>query len=354
MLLHAAKYQSHFGGLWTDMANAHQEVKARLEKKLISTKEAELLDFWIDKGYVIIENAVSHDIVDGILSDMERAWETLDSRIKVERPNEAGSLDKTKRYEPGQKIVDVYAVFPTVREAIFSESIRRFLNIIFEQDILAFQSLYFERGSQQPLHQDPAYVKLSSPMKMAAAWIALENIEVNSGELIYYEGSHKIEEFLFDNIYKHWNGVNEDAHKEFLDSLHIKCKALNLPLKKFQPKKGDVLIWAADLVHGGSKIAHANSNITRRSLVTHYCPYDVNPSYFMHQPKNYQVKVNFRDDCYYSSAHYLLYQDMPEQAQQNIIQDSFQPELPKSEDVKLIEQIKKFVHHTKKIISLKD
>ena len=49
-------------------------------------------------------------------------------------------------------------------------------------------------------------------------------------------------------------------------------------LKKeiFRPKKGDALIWSADLVHGGSPIVEQN---TRRSFVTHWCPVSADPMY---------------------------------------------------------------------------
>ncbi|MBD2774698.1 phytanoyl-CoA dioxygenase family protein [Iningainema tapete] len=160
------------------------------------------------------------------------------------------------------------------------------------------------------MHQDPAYVVLSSPTKMAASWIALEDIEAGSGELIYYEGSHRIEEFLFKGIYKHWDGEDIEMHHEYLKTLHTKCQQMNLALKKFQPKKGDVLIWAVDLVHGGSEITHPNPNVTRRSLVTHYCPYDVNPNYFRFISDN-RVKVKFKEGCYYSSYHYKMSNSIP-------------------------------------------
>jgi hypothetical protein len=47
---------------------------------------------------------------------------------------------------------------------------------------------------------------------------------------------------------------------------------------RFAPRRGDVLIWSADLVHGGSSEMDPDS--TRRSLVTHYCPVDREPEYF--------------------------------------------------------------------------
>ena len=50
-----------------------------------------------------------------------------------------------------------------------------------------------------------------------------------------------------------------------------------LSIQRFQAKKGDVLIWAAGLMHGGSLVEQPAR--TRKSLVTHYCPADLHPMY---------------------------------------------------------------------------
>lgn len=68
---------------------------------------------------------------------------------------------------------------------------------MFERPAVGFQSLYFRWGSQQAVHQDTAFVKVSSPMEFAASWIALEDIKSGSGELEYYIGSHRLDDYCF-------------------------------------------------------------------------------------------------------------------------------------------------------------
>jgi len=41
----------------------------------------------------------------------------------------------------------------------------------------------------------------------------------------------------------------------------------------FMPKKGDVLLWHANFIHGGSEVAEPE--LTRKSLVCHYFSNDV-------------------------------------------------------------------------------
>ena len=52
-------------------------------------------------------------------------------------------------------------------------------------------------------------------------------------------------------------------------------EAAGCELVRFLPKKGDALIWHADLVHGGSP--RTDRDLTRWSLVSHFCPLDVGP-----------------------------------------------------------------------------
>ena len=52
-------------------------------------------------------------------------------------------------------------------------------------------------------------------------------------------------------------------------SLDANAGRFGLERKRLMARQGDVLIWHADLVHGGDPVSR---QITRRSIVTHYCP----------------------------------------------------------------------------------
>ena len=92
--------------------------------------------------------------------------------------------------------------------------------------LLLFQGLTFEKGSGQGLHQDTAYVVLDKPMELAAAWIALEDIAPDSGELMYLDGSHQMPEWKFGGKSKHFD---PDQHEVI-----IRGEAQALPLKEFE------------------------------------------------------------------------------------------------------------------------
>src|SRR6266516_4337125 len=74
----------------------------------------------------------------------------------------------------------------------------RFVELIFGAPAIAFQSLYFEYGSQQGLHRDPMFVVTDPPSHLLASWVALEDITPDSGPLAYVPGSQHLPWYEFE------------------------------------------------------------------------------------------------------------------------------------------------------------
>jgi ectoine hydroxylase-related dioxygenase (phytanoyl-CoA dioxygenase family) len=202
------------------------------------------------------------------------------------------------------RVVDSYAFYDSAREALFARPIVDFLRTIFEADPLLFQSLSFHKGSQQGMHQDTAYVVVSSPLRLAGVWIALEDVVEGSGELMYYRGSHRLPEYLFSGEHKHWKPERDgdEQHAEWGRLLNENAERLGMERQTFLARKGDVLIWSADLAHGGSPVT--DPELTRRSLVGHFCPDGVEPNYFTYRTDR-RTKVPYGGG-WYSSEYYDL------------------------------------------------
>jgi phytanoyl-CoA hydroxylase len=290
-------YRSPYGGLWIDRDDAPAMLRTGCEQGKLSPEKADRLESWRRHGYIVIEGAVPHDVIDRLNADIDAAWAGRHPRLHVEHwrggTSHIGTIAPDLRSIP-HKLLDLHSVSEASRQAIFSAPIRDFLRAIFSRPLLAFQSLTFERGTQQPVHQDAAYVAVSSLMEFAAAWIALEDIQPGSGELEYYEGSHQVPSYLFGGRRKRMP-PGADDHGRYLSYLHEEAARLALPLRRFLPKKGDALVWSADLAHGGAKVD--DPGLTRRSLVAHYCPADVKPGYFGHARVR---RARWSDDCEYS------------------------------------------------------
>jgi ectoine hydroxylase-related dioxygenase (phytanoyl-CoA dioxygenase family) len=202
------------------------------------------------------------------------------------------------------RVVDAYVHHESAAAALLSKPIVRFLRTVFEDTPLLFQSLTFGKGSQQRMHQDTAFVVTTSPLEFAASWIALEDIRPGSGELTYLDGSHRLPEYLFSGKYKHWNAKRDgdEQQSEWRELLYANAERMGFEQRTFLPKKGDVLIWSADLAHGGSPVT--DPSLTRKSLVGHYCPNRVDPFYFRLQPGR-RGKQPF-DECLYASQYYAV------------------------------------------------
>src|SRR5688572_11445490 len=272
------KFRSPFGGFWTDLSNADAILAGKLALREVSQTEASLLDAWRQNGFVILPGAVDEAAIDAALNDFERAYDG-ELQTKVSYWDDDGHhiepAQRTLRREKEAKLLDIYTVSEATQAIQFAPRLSRFLHILFERPPLAFQSLSFYYGSQQHLHQDTAFVRVSSPMEFVASWIALEDIQEGSGELQYYVGSHALPEYLFGG--KHlWAKPDDPELGLFSSRLVARAEASGLRLERFLPRKGDALIWSAALMHGGCIV---QSDSTRKSLVTHYCPADVQPMY---------------------------------------------------------------------------
>ena len=298
-----SEYFSRFGGLWTDRRDASEEIEGRLAAGAISDADADRLRHWIAHGYVILEQAVDPDACDALRADLARAFVEGDERLLMRSPAHEGFEPLRAGVETERaRVLDVYAFYESARVALFSEPIVHFLRSVFEDAPVLFQSLTFEKGSQQALHQDTAFVVTTSPLEFAASWIALEDVQPGSGELMYLDGSHRLPEYLYSGKYKHWDAQRDgdDEHDEWRRLVYANAERMGLQEKTFLPRKGDVLIWSADLAHGGSAVS--DPSLTRKSLVGHYCPNRVEPFYFKLRPDR-RAKGAF-DGGFYSSKYY--------------------------------------------------
>ncbi len=283
--------------------DAAEELERR-SSRLACDDEVENLRTWIERGYVILRGAVSPEIVERVDRDVQSAWDTVDGRVKIELNGVVSSLTPELRGEH-YKLVDLYVRSQAALDAAFAAPIRRFLELIFEDELLLFQSLSFERGSEQPIHQDTAYVVVAPPMAFAASWIALEDVQPGSGELAYHPGSHRFPEKVFKGGARNWNRKRDglEARDQYEAALHTEARAQGIELEKFLPKKGDVLLWSADLAHGGTQVS--DRNLSRRSLVSHYCPAQARPYYTTYIPGSH-VRHEPTPGCHYSSSHFDL------------------------------------------------
>lgn len=304
-LLDRKQYPSKFGGQWTDRNDFEIILKRKMEKGLVDAETEDRLRSWRREGYLVLEQAIAPDLIDALVRELDRLPTTHPPGLMVTGPLFEGAVpyrpDFVKAHE-SIRIVDQYFLSEAARKILLGDTLMNFIKVIFERRPILTQSLGFEYGSEQEIHQDTAFVIMTSPLKMVGIWIALEDVQPGSGELIYYPGSHLWPDFLFSGKFRHYD--KERDGREQLDAwfawLHEEARRRNVQLKSFLPKKGDALLWHAGLAHGGSHITRPGS--TRRSLVGHYCPVGTRPLYHYYKPG--QRKVYETEGYLYTTSYY--------------------------------------------------
>jgi len=296
-------FHSKFGGLWIDSLD-REWVNCKLSTISDPALRQDVRTF-IDKGYVVLNGAVSSSRIDAYLEEYEASAD-MPEFLQIAAPDGRKSFSRAESLKPGSRVLDTGMLLPSGEELSFAPKISAFLETIFEEKSLAFQTLHFEVGSTQDVHQDTAFVVIKQePLKLIASWIALEDIESGSGELIYYPGGHRIKEYSYANgTSKHWFSERDghEAHQAHYRHLQDEAARLGLALARFAPKKGDALLWHAELPHGGGEITIPGRS--RRSLVTHYCPKSLEPVYWDFIPADWRNKVEARGGNAFTSYYF--------------------------------------------------
>jgi phytanoyl-CoA hydroxylase len=276
-------YRSRFGGLWIDRSDAATVLARKVRDGEISEVDAGPIRHYIAHGYVVFPRAVAPALVDEYLEFFEDAWDDPPAGIYAHSGGEVVPLSRSL-YDRVAKVSDLHYYFPRATGIVFPPVVLRFLAQIYERPPVVFQSMSMRKGSEESLHIDTGPLTLTEPLGLAASWVALEDVKEGSGEFQFVPGSHALPEILNNGVSKGHNG-DMGAYHQVLQSTLRECEARGLKTEYFMAKKGDVLIWHADLMHGGAKIA--NPDLTRKSLICHHMPLGAMPTFYDFSKVNY-------------------------------------------------------------------
>jgi ectoine hydroxylase-related dioxygenase (phytanoyl-CoA dioxygenase family) len=168
------------------------------------------------------------------------------------------------------RVPDAWKFNKNVRRIATNPGIITLLSDLYGRPAFAFQTLNFAVGTQQHIHADLVHFCSRPPRFMCGVWLALEDIQEGAGPLLYYPGSHKWPVILPQDI-----GAPLASHEDPYEHYHLLEKAWEAQIAErgaeavqFLPKKGQALIWDANLWHGGAR--QTDTALTRHSQVTHY------------------------------------------------------------------------------------
>ncbi|WP_027813657.1 phytanoyl-CoA dioxygenase family protein [Burkholderia cenocepacia] len=197
----------------------------------------------------------------------------------------------------GMRIQDAWEFDENVRSIAINQVVIDLISRLYGRKAQPFQSLNFPVGTQQHFHSDAIHFSSIPERFMCGVWVALEDISEDAGPLEYYPGSHKWPIYTNEHIGLNASLLEGKPTQELYEPMwRSLVEAHGVKKQSFTAKKGQALIWAANLLHGGSK--QKSSSKTRWSQVTHY--YFENCAYYS----------PLRSDPFYGSIDFKNVTDM--------------------------------------------
>jgi hypothetical protein len=175
--------------------------------------------------------------------------------------------------EQDRRILEAWMQFGEVRTVACAPRVLELLHLLYGRHPIPFQTLNFDRGTEQPAHSDTLHFHCAPRHFMAGAWVAFEDIHPDSGPLVLYPGSHRLPDL---DIFSLGHPSGTGSYHDYEDAVHAILAESGIQPLELCLERGQVAIWAANLFHGGVPLR--DSARIRQSQVTHYdfedCLYD--------------------------------------------------------------------------------
>ena len=162
---------------------------------------------------------------------------------------------------PGTPAVKALALHPEILDV---------LRCCYGREPFAFQTINFPVGSNQPIHSDATHFHSDPEGFMAGVWVALEDVAEEAGPLVVCPGSHRLPYVCAADLGLTPEQIRAEAHPQrlFEPYWQEQLQQGGFEPEPFVAKRGDVLIWHANLLHGGAPVI--DHQLSRWSQVSHY------------------------------------------------------------------------------------
>ncbi len=244
---------------WLDADDATQKLNAdsRLQRFDAATREA--IEHWPANGYMILRGCFTATEVKAINTEIDRliAEKIVDFNFT------------------GRKVMFAFQHSDLLKKVVHDRRMLSVLDFTLGKAMKPFQSINFLTGSEQAAHSDSIHMTTYPLGYLSAAWIALEEMTPDNGPLIFYPGSHKLP-YLLNGSFDHGGNrfvIGNDAYAHYEEAVDKAIAGGKFERKEFIAQAGDVLIWHANLLHGGKKMSKLDAS--RKSMAIHYFADDV-------------------------------------------------------------------------------
>ena len=233
---------SGFAGPWFMSPTFETELEARD----LTAEDERMVRSYAENGYLVLDDLGLGD------------FDALAGRVKTA----LAALHEGGTYS---RIADAWETNDDVRAIATAPKVLRILELLYGRRPIPFQTLNFWKGSQQKTHSDAIHFHSFPHHLMCGVWVALEDTDDRNGALHYYPGTHQLPVVEYADLGLTAGKDFYPRYEAFVQEL-IKGKRLRKEVPFL--KRGQAVIWAANLLHGGDTITDPGS--TRISQVTHY------------------------------------------------------------------------------------
>jgi hypothetical protein len=217
-------------------------------------------------GYVVLKADFPLALADQVVSEFKR-FAALNSDYFDPHRDEFGFL---------QRIINLHLLVPVLTELFATATTTlRLQDALFGAPTSIYTSLYYERGSWQPIHRDTPYFTTRPEYCYFGTWFALEDANLENGCLQVIQGGHLLPEldrsaFAAGHRSGEVGEIDPELFNLYQTEMERRCTDAGLESKAVPIDKGDVLIWHPQLPHGGMPIL--DRTLTRHSIVMHTVP----------------------------------------------------------------------------------
>lgn len=184
-------------------------------------------------------------------------------------------LDQDGHYP---RIANLHAAFPELIDLFdMNKTAYDVQEAMFEATPSLYTSLFYERGSAQPIHRDTPYFSTKPEMYYLGVWVALEDANEQNGALDVMRGGHNIPEPDRAAIaLRHFDSLDvipsssARLWNDFQSEVQRLCAEAGIKKEQLTVEAGDTVIWHPQLPHGGGQIQDFTKS--RFSFVMHTTP----------------------------------------------------------------------------------
>jgi phytanoyl-CoA hydroxylase len=219
-------------------------------------------------GYVVIQGLIDKSLADSCVQSLEqfkrsRTYYFSQSRHIWENSNgltEDGFLKES--IQSPSKLFLHPNLQKSVIKIISDRNISKYLTeLTAHRSFVRWQDMLFDRSTGTVDHADEWYLNTYPSGGLVGVWIALEDIDERAGRFFVAPRNQLYQLPKYDDM---------EDHQNYIKTVQQAIVQKNIVRHAPALRKGDVLFWAADTIHGS--YSQREKGYSRKSITVHYHP----------------------------------------------------------------------------------